>query len=401
MIRRTLVALLALGLTCAARAADPAGANGAAQDAAAKDNNAGAGASRWQRHVAWQKRTVLDAYDTAGHRDPKWDGPAREALAAFYQKNIEGIGRTGDEEDLMWARGGQALNAGCHDGLLQYAMGRNLNLRTNDPNPLSQARQGSAEAIRDSKYPAYRKVLSFLRAAQFTAEAGDAAKARGYADAALALMPEVFAEPGLPEAELYDVFSILSQAKAAYGDDLGAMGEKAMAALEKSPQPRSFVLTGKGMYYVVFAWDARGGGFAGTVTDKGWQGFRERIAVARDSLEQAWKLDPNNADAAAEMITVEMADSKGGRSGMEQWYSRAMKADPSCRAAATRKMTYLEPKWHGKPEAMLKFGRELLAGGNWDAGLPMLLVDAHWTLGSYANLGIAAYPTPDYFKENA
>jgi hypothetical protein len=71
-----------------------------------------------------------------------------------------------------------------------------------------------------------------------------------------------------------------------------------------------------------------------------------------------------------------------------------MEADPNHSGAVRQKMYYLTPKWHGSAEAMLAFGRELLAGGNWEAGLPFELVQAHKHLATLEE-------TPsDYYKRD-
>ena len=48
------------------------------------------------------------------------------------------------------------------------------------------------------------------------------------------------------------------------------------------------------------------------------------------------------------------------------------------------KLLYLQPKWHGNPEAMIKFGRECYEDGDWRENLPFLLVDAHVDLAKLA-----------------
>jgi hypothetical protein len=402
MIRHAFLAVAVFTLAGAALAADePATAKPGADAAGQSPAQSGPSARRAKR-LAWEMQTMLAAYETVGHRDANWDELARQALKHQVAKVVEGIAQTGDEEDALFSSGRGALQVGCRDGLVQYVVARGLSLRTGDPDAVVQGHQAAADALRDSKYPAYRKAIALLRAATYTAGFGEPdseEKARGYADAAVALMPEIFADKELPVASLNELLDILAQAGNAYGGDPGAMGDKALAALEASPQPRSAVLTGKGSYYICFAWAARGSGFANTVTDEGWKLFAKRIAVARASLEEAWKLDPANADAAAAMITVEMATGEN-RAAMERWYGRAMKADPSCREAALAKMTWLEPKWHGDPKAMLAFGRELLAGGNWDATLPLLLANAHWALACYGPGGLRAVPDPGYFARN-
>jgi hypothetical protein len=79
------------------------------------------------------------------------------------------------------------------------------------------------------------------------------------------------------------------------------------------------------------------------------------------------------------MIAVEMGQGQG-RERMETWFRRAMQADGDNLRACTAKMLYLEPKWHGNPEEMLRFGRECLATQNWEGRLPIMLPHVHYTL---------------------
>ncbi len=48
--------------------------------------------------------------------------------------------------------------------------------------------------------------------------------------------------------------------------------------------------------------DARGGGYANTVTKEGWQGFSEHLAQARSDLTDAWNLHPDFPLAPCRMI---------------------------------------------------------------------------------------------------
>ena len=66
------------------------------------------------------------------------------------------------------------------------------------------------------------------------------------------------------------------------------------------------------------------------------------------------------------------------------WFRRAMETDPNNYDACYRKLSYLEPKWHGSTEAMLEFGRECLASEKWGGRVPLILVDAHDALARYA-----------------
>jgi hypothetical protein len=343
-------------------------------------------------------------YDAAGGKDPKWDADARVAIDAWRRKVVDDLTRTGDEEDLNWEAGHRARVAGCTDPMMLYGLARNLNLRTRDPTVLAGPHMVAAKAFRGSTYPPYREAAALFRAAEYAAGCGDRAPAgvrpaREYADAGLALLPAVFADASLPVSEARDLFSIMMQATAAYGGDARPMHDAAMKAIDASALPRGAALTAKGALYAHYAWHARGNGAADTVTEQAGASFEERLGEARRILEAAWATDPGNADAAIAMLDVERG-APSGPGGLDLWYTRATKADPDSRAAASRKMEGLEPKWGGSRGRMLKFGRELLASGNWDAGLPLLLAEAHWTLACWEN-GNAAFPDPAYFRRNA
>jgi hypothetical protein len=221
-----------------------------------------------------------------------------------------------------------------------------------------------------------------LRAARYLAGAGagDAAKLKkvhDYVDAAAAWLPEVFADQDLPAYELYEFMRAVVDAQSRSGDAAGTLGTKVLAALDKGALPRSAALTGKGDYYLLYGWDARGNGFANTVTPAGGAAFEKRVQLARDAFLEAWKLDPANAEAACGMIVVEKAIGSS-RKDLEQWYRRALTADPDSYRAAMRKLEYLYPQWNGSPKEMIAHGRQVAAGGRWEGGLPLVLVEAHW-----------------------
>jgi hypothetical protein len=152
--------------------------------------------------------------------------------------------------------------------------------------------------------------------------------------------------------------------------------------LKASQVDKSTVLTIRGIFNVNYAWDARGTGWANTVTEEGWRLMRERLAKAANALDEAWHLDPTNSDAADEMLAVELGQGQG-RDRMELWFNRAMKANPDDYEACVNKLYYLEPKWYGSADEMLKFGEECVKGGNWDSGIPYIYVKAHLDLAAY------------------
>jgi len=127
---------------------------------------------------------------------------------------------------------------------------------------------------------------------------------------------------------------------------------------------------------VTYAWDARGSGWANTVTEQGWKNMRERLTIAADALTQAWEKDNTNTDAAVAMLTVELGQNQG-RNRMELWYRRAIEADPDNQSANSGKMNYLRPRWHGSQQDMLIFAHQLYETQNWRGGFPQQLAEVY------------------------
>jgi hypothetical protein len=196
--------------------------------------------------------------------------------------------------------------------------------------------------------------------------------------------PATVAEPGVPGDDLEDnAWRILRFPAKPGSDQRKEYFDLVYPPLEKSlPATSDMPWRIKGIFYTDWAWDARGIGLANTVTPEGWKLFRERLADSRAALEKAWELNPDEPDTAARMITVAMGQSLP-RDQMEVWFQRAIRIDADYYGAYERKMTYLEPKWHGSAAELLAFGHECLAGRNWAGSVPFFLVSVHKRLASY------------------
>jgi hypothetical protein len=109
-------------------------------------------------------------------------------------------------------------------------------------------------------------------------------------------------------------------------------------------------------------------------------------------------MDPNDPRAAVEMLTVEIGQGKG-RDVMETWFGRAMSADPDDVEACSAKLYYLEPKWYGNADEMLKFGRECLDSENWSCRIPLILADAHRSLSRYEQKPETYFKDPTVWQD--
>jgi ankyrin repeat protein len=115
------------------------------------------------------------------------------------------------------------------------------------------------------------------------------------------------------------------------------------------------------------AWEDRGSGWASTVTEEGWKGFRSHLKKASDALTKAWQLHPEYPQAPANMITV----AQGGYASEELWFSRAVAAQMDYNGAYNVYLDTALPRWGGSYEKMLEFGEICLATKRFDTDVPM------------------------------
>jgi WD40 repeat protein len=138
-------------------------------------------------------------------------------------------------------------------------------------------------------------------------------------------------------------------------------------APQADPWVRELVLAKE---HLRLAWIARGEGFANTVTQEGFEKFREQLLRARYHALSAWKLHPELPEAQAVMISLTMAS--GGVAGEDTrfWFDEALRADLNCHNAYVNYAWSLRPRWGGSHEEMLQLARECLATGRFDSGVP-------------------------------
>jgi len=124
------------------------------------------------------------------------------------------------------------------------------------------------------------------------------------------------------------------------------------------------------------AWKARGNQWANQVTDEGWQGFEEQLAIASRRLTAAWKAKPDLPFAANKMITVAMGQPDPERE-LRLWFDRATDACFDFMPAYMSLKWAYRPRWHGSHELMLAMGRAARETGRYDTFVPQVY---HWIL---------------------
>ncbi len=111
------------------------------------------------------------------------------------------------------------------------------------------------------------------------------------------------------------------------------------------------------------------GGWAGEVTEAGWEGWQQNLAKARAHLTKAWELNPSDPAAASYMIEVTMGDG-GDKQEMRRWFDRSVAAQMDYWNAYRSLLWALRPRWSGSHEEMLQFADECLRTGRFDTCLP-------------------------------
>jgi len=174
---------------------------------------------------------------------------------------------------------------------------------------------------------------------------------------------------------LYNVYNRLTS-------PAGLKFEEVLPLLEKwvGQKPDShFANVLLGRFYVNYAWAARGTGYANTVVDEGQNLFQDRLLKAKDYLEKAYDLNPNDPLGPSRIIGVAMGLGLD-RSEMEKQFQRAIKADPSEYQEYAVKLQYLMPKWYGSKDEMFDFARESSKNAPPHSLVPKVLLDAHWEM---------------------
>jgi len=349
----------------------------AAKDDAAKDQ-------------AWGASTGLTYYKKLGS-NPKWDAKVSQGLQRIGERNPAGL------DDLK-----AALDAGCTDPWIRA-------LLAYDSYSLGRIDAGAAagkfadllEDMESSRYPESRKIAvisDFLSLSRKGADANIPDDTRRRAlDYAIAHFKDFAADhPG--HTLLRQVAANLYSA-AVPGHDRGTEnGRKVVDAIAAALPDDSLSYFFKANFYTEWAWEARGGGFADTVTDQGWRTFHERLGDARTFADKGWRLNPLDPDCPTVMIQICMGDG-AERTEMESWFSRAMLADPHNYMGCLAKEQFLLPKWGGSEKEALEFARSCVAHGNADDRLPTILVQTYKDILELSTDPRATTSTDEYWRD--
>ena len=336
-----------------------------------------------QQRLAWNLTTLVESYEHAGYTNPKWDASAKTALTEFARSRANVVATNEPFARIISTNAAAAVNSGCNDPMVNYLFIRYTLDQTNSKETFTAAFCKMEEEMQKSSYPnirkfyaAFRTADQFIRANNYPTNLPPEIRAPAITLTST-LWPRWRIKQYLPKR-----YSKLAMKPLRFGRHPGGVSMEyhniEAPLLRNWPDAATSWLL-KGQANLDMAWQARGGGYANTVTAGGWIGFKEHLAVANESLGHAWKLDAEDPRIAVKMMWVELGQGNG-RDQMELWFQRAMELDPNDYDACSAKCLYLEPKWYGSIEEMLTFCRSCVTNKHWGGRVPLILVNAHWDI---------------------
>jgi hypothetical protein len=265
----------------------------------------------------------------------------------------------------------------CDDPLIHYLHTRFVLSSTEAPALLRTIYDDVASELANAGYPPIRTFYGRLWVYRMAAEAGNEREPYPLLEAAAPDLAAALKDKTIPAAEATSACEEL-MSQPYWPDPVRWRIYKSLEpALTNVWKDTSFALLAKGRAYLTYGWIARGGGYADTVSENGWQLLKERLQIAADALEAAWAANPQDPSICLEMMHVELGQGEG-RARLETWFKRGMKLNPSSYDIWGAKVEYLRPRWYGSIPEMISFGWESMTNSDWADSVRLGLANAHY-----------------------
>lgn len=349
---------------------------------------------------AWTEKHLLAVYKRGAGAAPGADKALAEATAALrlITAGKRDYGKFKAAVDAQAAAGVKQDDPAIHVGYVMSGLVTRemaLDHAVKQLDPALEALDASAYSD-GVKFVLHRWVLACMTTPDWPADFAVKVTMKGETARVLQLLPAFVAEhPSQTRLE----WEVLNGYYALWRVNKGSDGYDQMAAaLEgalKGNAARDAVMA---VAFEKWAWDARGGGFANTVTPEGWTLFAERLDKSQEASEAGWRADPFDSTICDNMIRVCMGKQLGDEV-MESWFQRAMMADPNDADACEDKAFYLSPQWHGSPEEALAFGQACIAKGTSRNRVSLTIVSVYTNVARLSDRGNEVYRIPDVWKD--
>ena len=353
-----------------------------------------AGYTNWW--LQWSRELCVGGYQQVGTKHPRWDAAAINALEEYAHWRVTGRARDPAASDYLETQIRQAIKAGCSDPLIRYI---HLRMFLHPPNLASpQIAAQYADLAKQMDGTGYANIFKFyanLRAAQAwrAAAAKQAPEVNPLRRAAMNYLHTILLAEEIPAHAAHAACQELYEAIDRNNRQRADFYLAAEPVLLKRWRKQGFPYLIKAQFYIDYAWEARGGGWAKDVTPEGWRLFGDRLRLADAALKQAAKLDPGLPQVALVGLRLQFG-AEEDREQMELWYQRAIKFPQNRYEAVRQKLRYLHPQWYGSEEECLGFAREVVKSASFFGREPLQLYHTHEALADYFGKS-----RPDYWTE--
>lgn len=311
-----------------------------------------------KQQKAFRVRQYMDGFKQDGAKGQPWHNDAALMLEAWIEEKYGAGSRT----NLPASRAlcDKLIAAGCRDPLILTVAG----VSQSDLEKGTRHLKDAVGGFEKSGYKAYPRMYATVSLAGKRVGRN---RVKQLDASALVLLQQALQDGSVrPEdaRELADIFDH------GWAEEFFERNAQAVVDTVKGAgKPFEWLaLTLEGMLRIKEAWKSRGGGYADTVTDRGWQGFGNQLARAGIALTNAWQLRTNWPLPASLMITVSMGNSYAAE--MRLWFERATAAQFDHPKAWNNYLWGLRPRWLGSHEKMLRLGVAALDTGRFDTDVP-------------------------------
>jgi hypothetical protein len=322
-------------------------------------------AQRAQREFRF--RQYAEEYQQRGERNPECDLLAQQFLTNWIACNFGGTVDT-NLPSLTELSDRLANDPACQDPVVLTVAAINTAELHEEVRRLERAVTGFA----DSKHRGYPKFFATVTLASKLVR--DRVDRLPVLDAqAMQYLRAAFTDGSIRPGDQAEIGETLIHG---WGESFRSRNAAAVAALvrEQGDAFQWLALTLEGEHEIDLAWDARGSGYADSVSETGWNGFRNHLASARRSLTHAWELQPKLPLAPCRMITVALGEES--IEDMRQWFDRATAAQVDYSSAWNDMRWGLRPRWYGDYDSMLAFGTMALKTRRFDTDIPRVFFDS-------------------------
>lgn len=331
-----------------------------------------------RERIAFDKKYVIDAYAEHGKRDAKWDQDVMRFLEAeTYAVNVASKHLIYQPETPVMpvrdraALAHRILDAGCDDTMVIYQAARALDGNGEKLAAVDLFRR--ADETWDES--GYCDVYRLLAIRDWVDRRGDI----GEGTDALEAMRKRFRQAlksVLSDKQMLSEFRVAAWEKLLFifEDADRTRFLRVAGEVENIPDPDPWLFgTYMGKVEIARAWEARGGGWADSVTEEGWKGFAEHLAKARAHLERAASADERLPHPLAFLITVAMGQSDDAL--MRESFESAIARQLDFTAAYTTYVSSLTPRWGGSYEQMMEVGLDAARTRRYDTRTPTMLLE--------------------------